>query len=289
MGSLLDALPPGGSLSSDIARERMLFDYLQQGFLTWSWQDVTWTEGGHTIVFRAMTDGVKLEGVRIDASATLAQLVADQIDAILPTAKMCDIIWEKADVKLQPLTRQITSKTAAMIDQSNRIDAAIGERHGLVGNIGKYWVLTNKLLENSPGCGNGAFPPVKVPDVAANYGWYVNSGSSPAVSGGLRVIQPVSRCHNRFHEDYSQLCQLVAQQAVLDGQTVDIRAILTGQYHALLSTEGIMQVVRQPGAETGWGPGAPVQAPATPSRWPTSHPQRPLQTWRRGQTSASAG
>jgi hypothetical protein len=262
VGALLDALPPGGTLASDIAREQMLLDYVQKGYATWgSWQDVTWAENGHTVIFRVLPDGVKIEGVRIDASATLTQLIADELEAILPTAKMCDIIWQKAPIKLAPLTRQITSRTSAMIDESNRIDMAIGERRGLVGNLGKYWCLSNKLLEDSPGCG-GTFPPVKVPDVAANYGWYVKSGSSAAASGNLRVIQPLSRCHNRFHTDYSQLCQLVAQQAVLDGQSVDIRDILTGETSiaSLLSSEGTLKTVRQPGADLGW-PNAPPTAP----------------------------
>lgn len=255
MGALLDALPAGTSVSSLIARERMLLDYVQRGFTTWNWQDVAWTEGGHTIVFRCMADGLKVEGVRIDASATLSQLVADEIQAILPTPKMCDIIWQKANVKLKPLTRQITATTASMIDQSHRTDVAIGEGTGVIGNLGKYWVLTNKLLQDSNGCGS-SFPPIKVPDVAANYGWYVSSGGDPSVSGDFRVIQSVGRCHGRLHVDYSQLLQVVSQQAVLDGSPVDIRDILTSPKFAyLLSVEGQLQIVRQPGADAGWGSG----------------------------------
>ena len=253
MGALFDALPHGGSASSDAAREQMILDYAGQGFLTWQPEQVAWTENGHTIIFSALRDGIKLEGIRLTGSATLTQRLCDLYEGVLPTAKMCDIIWQKAAVKLSPLTRQITSKTAAMADQSNRIDQAIGEQTGLVGNLGKYWVLTNKLLVDSPGCAVGTPTPIHVPNVCANYGWYVHSGSSPAVTPGLRVIQPVSRCHDRLHVDYSQEIQFVFQQIVLDGQPGNLQDVLMDPALApLLSSEGALQTVRQPGADLGW-------------------------------------
>lgn len=255
MGALLDALPQGGSAADVRAREALLLQYVQDGSVTWDWIQVQAVNAQHKLTFYVQRDGMKLEGVRLDMSATLAQQIADEAGAVLPTPRINDLVWQQAAVKVAPITRPITASVAAMIAQSAAIDAKVGEAYGLVADIGKDWVLVNGLLTPTNGCGPG-WPALAVGQVAANYGWHVNSGEA-AVTPGLHVIQSVGRCHDRAHSDYSQNQRLVMLQCDLDGQSMDIRDVMTSPdpaVNSLVSHEGQLKTVRQPGV-TGSGSG----------------------------------
>ena len=188
----------------------MLLKYLEDGQISWAWELVEHTAGGHTLRFQVQRDGMKLEGVRLSMSATLAQQIADQIGAVLPTPRLNDLVYQYAPVKLAPITQSawVTAGTMAtvpnMAKQSGFIDAAIGERQGLVADVGKDWTINNGLLKPTNGCGPG-WPKLAVGQVASNYGWHVSSGGDIAVTPGMHVIQGGTwggRCHDRTHADY---------------------------------------------------------------------------------------
>lgn len=265
MGPLLTAVANEKSRSG---REDLLLGYVKDGLAEWSWGAIYHREGDDEILLTVMNDCIKIEGVRIDVSATLMQRIADVLDCTLPTAKMWDILWLGSDVKLAPVTRPITSSVSAMVEQSAAIDRAIDGRTGIVANAGKTWALSNKLAYAGGGCGVGSTVKIPYPNVAANYGWFVKSGSSAAVSNNLRVIQPLSRCHDRFHTDYSQLCQLFGNYCVLNNEPTTIVDVLTGPRASLISSEGKMTVLRQPGVVPDGGssgPGGPVAFEGSPT------------------------
>lgn len=277
MAGLFDSLPAcdsknAATLLKQLAdREALIVQYAEQGALSFEWARLDVSGNGHTLIVYVARDGVKLDGVRLSMSATCAQQVADRIDAVLPTPRLHDQIYAAADVKLAPITRNdwvqnsSMATTAHMRDQSNAIDAAIGERSGLVADLGKDWVLVNSLMQPTNGCGPG-WPPLAVGVVAANYGWEVSSGGDPAVTPGMRVIQSVGRCHGRTHCDYSQVQRLVATTCELDGAPTDLRDVLQSDAVAsLVSSEGPLVTVRQPGVPSSGAAPASGTLPSTSS------------------------
>ena len=112
----------------------------------------------------------------------------------------------------------------------------------LIGTTGKNWILTNKLA------GKGS-------STAANMGWYFKG---PTFGGqafeasvslpGVRVIQGIGTKHDAAHSDYSQQILLCSQTATYQGQQRRISDLLVDpEASKLLSVEGPMQVLRQPG------------------------------------------
>jgi hypothetical protein len=119
---------------------------------------------------------------------------------------------------------------------------AAGDRGGLIASVGKYWVLTNSLL-------NGKFGVAQ----ACNYGWNSNSAPYQAVTPGLRVWQTTGSRHNNKHIDPSQVVRLMHREAWLtrpgeDAELVDLRQVLIDPVLApLISHEGPLRILRQPG------------------------------------------
>lgn len=262
MGELLDALDPCDSkvtskLVAQIrARETTLLEYVQTGRASWEWSQLDLEVDGHAIRIWCLRDGVKVEGVRLSMSAHLAQQCADAIGAMLPTPKLCDLIYRAAPVRLSPIPRGdwVTSLSMAttqhMIDQSAAIDARIGEAGGVVADVGKDWVLVNAL---------GAHP-----GKAANYGWHVDSNpweqipSEAAVTfpaqPGAHVLQGVGTRHPPDHADYSQVQRLVSTACEVDGEAWDLRDLAqSATLGSLVASDAPLTVLRQP--ETPTTPG----------------------------------
>lgn len=78
----------------------------------------------------------------------------------------------------------------------------IAGRKGLIVNVGKHWVLTNRITEKN--------------NLAANYGWFMK---------GRRPIQTVGTRHDTAHTDYSQVLRLAKPMIRVDGREVDIRRV----------------------------------------------------------------
>jgi len=223
-------------------RERMLLDYAKHGLLSWSWSKVAYEEDGHRVEFLVQAQGMMLEGIHLSMSATLSQQIADLHSMLLPTAKIGDIVYRAANVKLPPKTQVINATRAGIVEQSQKLDAAIaGRATALVADMGKDWVLSNKLK----------------PEVAANYGWHVDTNpwggihTDPAVTypaqPGAWVIQSVGTRHSPQHVDYSQISRLVSRQAAYDGQPIDLGVLLQSPAASILSSEGPLKYIRQPG------------------------------------------
>lgn len=188
-------------------------------------------------------DALKVNGIRVAVTAQEAQEVADVLGALLTTPRIEDLIWQQADVRIEPHPGDVVRKTAAQ--HSAEIDRDLAGRTGLIVTCGKSWVLTNALR----------------PGRAANYGWHGTAAAYPSATiPGIKVWQPLGTAHNAAHRDYSQTLRLVRRACEVDGRNADLGMVLQDPELARhVSHEGPLRLLRQPGVET---PGS--RAPTEP-------------------------
>lgn len=205
---------------------------------------------GHTATFQVFGDALKIGGVRINASASLQQTIADLLSCSMLTAKLADLRWAQRTATISPLPRAITDTTAAMVDQSAKVDLAASvtpwRGTGVLETSGKHWVIDNLLAQHA--------------GRACNYGWFFEGPSfmgqrwDQSVTGVGRLIQGRGWAHDMQHCDYSQDVVLVSRRCVVDGQPRDLWDVLRDPSLApLASAQGVVSVLRQPGV--------PVSAP----------------------------
>jgi len=223
-------------------REDAVLNAVREGRI----EPITWTEvhserGGRKATVRVSADALRLgdeqASVRVNASARTMQRIADLLGCVLPTTKICDLIWEQASVRLPPCIQKPDASmghTSRMLQHHGRVEEGRAGRPGLVENVGKHWVLTNRLAGR--------------PDLAANYGWY--DPRAPHSSGKHRLWQPLGLAHNLDHVDYSQVVRLVQRECLIDGEARDLTEVMTDPELApLVSHEGPLRLVRLLGVE----------------------------------------
>lgn len=197
-------------------------------------------------------DALKIDGVRVSASAITQQLVADELQAVLLTPKLYDEIWLRTapQNRLDPKPQPITSSTAGTIQYSSRVDTEVARKgaRGLIANTGKAWVISSKIFTAA----------ARAAKKAANHGWVIPSQGYQGLRGepsqstpSLLIVQDIGLAHDDRHDDYSQLI-LLARRAALYGQDpVDLSLVYTGKDPGteLVSHEGALPDWRQPGAD----------------------------------------
>jgi len=230
-------------------RDKLLLNAFQCGF----YRPVTWSAirlqaKDHQAIAYVSSDalavGDEQDWVRINASHTLAQQIADVLGARLPTTKVCDEIHRQAALVIPPCIRAPDSQmmtTKRMADHNweiqHKIQAATqthrpNESPGLISTTGKNWVLTNRLLGNA--------------EKGANYGWHDARGLHKSPSG-LKLWQPLGMSHNRWYVDYSQTIRLVGPTVVVDGVGMDFDAVLQDpELCGVASYEGPLRLLRHP-------------------------------------------
>lgn len=268
--SFLDSLPTD---TKDPAYGKALLAAISSSNYVMSWSAVTSTAAGHTATFQVSTDALKIEGVRINVSATLEQQVADMLGALLLTPKLADLAFLQSEVTILPSPQPISSSVAAMLAHSKCVDALVAGRSGLTRTVGKDWCIANALLSH--------------PGKACNYGWLFNGTFGggkwgAAVTPPLRAVQDMGFFHDPTHIDYSQTCCLVRRDCVVDGTARDVAEVLQDPELApLASHEGALRLLRQPGvavvacaaplASSGKHiPGAPMSGGVCPTPQPPS-------------------
>lgn len=222
---LFDVLEPIAKEQSPI-REAVLLNAIDQGLHDPpSWVAVESRYQGHVARIRVSTDALKVNGVRVNLSAIGAQHVADRLGTILPTARILDLVWQNAALKLEPCAMppdKDMHSTKRMFDHSRCVDRRIAGRPGLAANVGKNWVVSNALEAET--------------NRAANYGWFRR---------GQRPIQTVGTRHDKVYADYSQIVRLVDPVVTVDGHNMDIRAVARShELWGLVSDEGPLDVWR---------------------------------------------
>lgn len=233
----LDSLPnnPGTE------RDKMVLDAVSSGLATCDWSDVTSTVPGHTAVFQVCSDALAVtldDGSRFrpQVSARLAQQCADALGVSLPTAKICDLAFHQAVLKLNAVTLPAGPDmvTTAKSKQYNvLLEVKRAGETGLVRDAGKAWILSNRLGEKR--------------DIAINHGFYSRSGPDTNQLGD-KLYQSSGGAHNWLHQDYSQLLLLVKSTFTLDGEEKTIADIFKDPVLShLLNWDGILHFTRQPG------------------------------------------
>ena len=161
--------------------------------------------------------------VRVPLGLPAANLIAERFDMVLPTTRMVDAIHAQANLRLRPSpmtpgaemvsTGYFLRHNATLETQRRSAGGALG---ALVSGHKKDLVLSNRLERN--------------PGRVAIYGWHRADG---------QPIQPLSTVHGAGYADYSHGIRLVSRTAFVNGQPVDLRALLgDARYAGLISNEG---------------------------------------------------
>ena len=179
------SLEPTVPAQAGAEREARLLALVEAGQYVHRWFALQLSIQGRTIELEVSEDalavGDEADSVRINVNATTAQRIADKLGALLLTPKLSDLIHREANCRLAPSTRApgpTMASTAEMVAHSRSVDlkkAAAGGR-GLCSNVGKDWVLTNRLLWQA--------------ERAANYGWLARSAVSISSNLGWPVCAP---------------------------------------------------------------------------------------------------
>jgi hypothetical protein len=172
----------------------------------------------HVCTYEVMPDylaiGSNEDFCRVPMGPVTAQRLADLFGAVLPTSKLVDDIYKNALVKLEPvpfapvgnentLVKKFIEHNKAIENQRSAYGGVPGQ---LVGGIKKDVVLSNKLFDS------------KKHNRVVIYGWHQLSGVP---------IQPLTNVHMNSYVDYSHGIRLLNQEMILDGETVNIKSILT--------------------------------------------------------------
>jgi hypothetical protein len=216
-----------------------------------TWTPITATDAGHTIEFLFSARPLRVGGVFVNVSATLQQQLADLLGALLPTPKVMDLAWLGRAATILPFTMPIAATSAAMVTASSALDSRIEAAGNPQGPLAlqKTWCIGNSLLAHPGKAMNYGF--FCIPNQPNNY--YSGIGTEACVSFPLdpkrgRVIQGQGWAHDPSHCDYSQACPLLHRSCKVDGVDSDLATVLQDKTLApLLSHEGALQALRQPG------------------------------------------
>lgn len=236
----LDSLPekPGHN------RDDKILEAISENLAVCTWTPITSSIGTeHTATFQVCEDAVYVElddasRFRFQVDAKLAQRCADLLEASLITSKISDLAYQQAQVKL---TATILPASADMVTttKSKQWNASIEKKRngqtGLIRDCGKTWILSNQLNLK--------------PNVAINYGFY--DPRAPYVNNvGIKMWQTLGTRHNSAHTDYSQTLLVMSKTCEVDGEEMLVSDVMAHPVLCkLLSYEGVLKLVRQPGVE----------------------------------------
>ena len=178
----------------------------------------------HSAAFWVMPDYLAVgnddDWVRVPLMAKTAQKIADKYCMLLPTAKMVESIFQKADIQLVAKTRwPVESTTKAYKEHNETIQDELDKKHPysrgrLIAGHKKDVVITDRSWENRDG----------VPF----YGFY--DGNKQPIQARKGALGQATLGHtkerNPNHVDYSHGVRLVANQAQVDGQPMSMEKLL---------------------------------------------------------------
>lgn len=249
-----------------------LLEAVRRGRASLIWDPVKVERAGRRLVVPMTRDAVRVGGLRDTCTAYEAQLCADELEALLPTAVLLDHRHEAAPVQIDPQPKFYKdgigmSAPAAVEAHNERINIAIRHREGMVSPVGKHWILDGRASSSR----------------AVLYGWHVPTqrydaelghmvwqspevGSlkvTPSVSGADRyVVQNVSTAHGYSHHDYSMSLCLCGNVWELEGKSIRGADVLTDpELCSLVLYAG------KPLASSRL-PGVPLEAPQPPDTLP---------------------
>lgn len=212
-------------------REAAILDAVRAGHVVLDWSPIGIRDDGHALTIWVSSDVLRIgdpcDSVRVAVTCRTHRLIAAELEALLPTPRISDLVWLHADVRLgvyvQPPRAAMASKSA-FLRHHQQLEVELDGRSGLV-TAGKDWVISRRLA--------GA------PGRAANYGWHLARGGRPGATPGMRVVQPLGLAHGLDHVDYSQFCRLVQRRCTLNDADADLADVLgDANLASLVSHEG---------------------------------------------------
>ncbi len=178
-----------------------------------------------------MAIGSDQDYLYIPMTPATAQYLADRLDCLLPTKKMVDLIYNKAEIKLapQPIPPSDKMTTVAVFNQHtdsikqqiSRLGFDRSADHIIAGHK-KDIIISNKI-----------YSPDRNYDRVVIYGWHLSEN---------HPIQPVYNGHTAKYADYSHGVRLISSMAIVNGDSVQIADILKdANLSILLSDEGVIR------------------------------------------------
>jgi hypothetical protein len=159
----------------------------------------------------------------------LAQKIADRLKCSLPTRKISNRIYQKAEVKMVPqpippskamITIPVFEKHNSMVQEQRKNTLNEFPLGTLTAGNKKDVVISNKIYTDK-----GLLRVVI-------YGWHKPDG---------KAIQPLYNGHSTIHVDYSHGIRLVQNKVWVDGKKTSLQKILKSEIlHPLLSDEGVI-------------------------------------------------
>jgi hypothetical protein len=209
------------------AREQAIWQAVLNLQIVLDWQPLEFdTPAGARVTLLVSRDTLRVgddqDSVRVCASHRLAQQIADQLDAVLPSARLSDVIWAAADLKVEPATQSwyggkggdgTMATTRRMLDYHQIVERQVAARpYRLLAGHHKDWINSPKL--GSPGAVTMSKEVATVP-AGCNYGWHsVKAGNEPSQTiPTVNVWQMPAVKHVWTHSDYSQQVRLVHRAA----------------------------------------------------------------------------
>lgn len=227
---------------SPAAWEAGVLEAAQRGDLVpWPMVPVVFRDAaGHTLVVNVASDYLAVgetpaDAMRMPLTPLTAQKVADALGMLLPTPKMVKTIHEQAAHRLSTggLVPNKYANLAQYAAQNARIFDELAGRTGLTSGHKKDVVLGNQAKPNK----------------VLIYGWMkpvVPAGvdAAPMMTAPWR-IQSYSSVHGTDYVDYSHGIRLISPNATLDGEPVDLAAVMQDpKLAALVSDEGPLRSLR---------------------------------------------
>ncbi len=182
------------------------------------------------IVCDYMAIGSDQDYLYIPMAPSTAQYLADKMSCSIPTKKIVDIIYAKAEFKLKPqpippsdkmttvqVFRQHTDSIKQQITQMGLDRSA----DNIIAGHKKDIIISNKIYDSDKNYGRVVI-----------YGWHLSENNP---------IQPVYNRHDSMYADYSHGVRLISKLAFINGNSIQVDDILKDpNLSILLSSEGII-------------------------------------------------
>lgn len=245
-----------------------ILELVRSGDVQVEWAELTSEYNGHKLVLSVMRDAMRFNnvpamtwdrkiisakrfnGVRLAATAKELQEIADLLFGMLLTPKVCDLVWAEAGRSGTQLESVVSVKgrivaVSHVHDVHEALEAALrkagGDVGGFIESVGKYWVISNRLIGGKFGVNQ-----------AVNYAWFTRQrGNGLGVTKTANVWQTVGAAHNALHQDPSQAIRLMHRLARLlragstEYEDVDLYDIAKDpELAGLISHEGVLQTTR---------------------------------------------
>lgn len=175
----------------------------------------------------------------IPMTPSTAQYLADNMDCSLPTKRIVDIIYNKAEIKLKPQPIPPSDKMTTVpvfrqhTDSIKKQLTQIGldrSTDNIIAGHKKDIIISNKIYSTD-----------RDYERVVIYGWHLSKNNP---------IQPVYSGHIAMYADYSHGVRLIAKLAFLNGDSIQVDDILRDpNLSALLSSEGVIRKPYYPGSK----------------------------------------